>query len=488
MTVILPQNAETASPCSTCRGVGRRQFLGNLSVLSMGALLSACGDGIFDGPESFLDLVAEPIRIQPSNYPELALISGRVIIKPDGRSPMIVERTGAQSFRAFSLTCPHKGTIVAPTTEGYQCPNHGARFARDGTWIGGQNTVDLTPVAVQVESGGALLIGGVVLPPPPPRLSVASTTLLFTVAVNGTNPPAQTVAIENTGGGTLSGLSLAFEYGNDQPTGWLAASLSKLTAPADLTLSVSRGALAAGSYSAVVRIQSSNATNGPQSVAVTLVVVDLTTPPALQLSQSSLALSTTIGKSPGAHTVQIINSGSGTVGALATTIAYGAGATGWLSTSTLNATATPAQLTVRAVTGAVAVGSYSAIITVTGAGVAPVVLQVTLQIAQDGLLVVIADYPALANIGGVADTGQSIYFTPIAVVRTGANSFAAFSRICPHAGSYVQVVNAQSFRCPNHGALFNANGTLMAGSPIQTGSLSARTVRYTPGDPVFYVT
>lgn len=504
MPVKLPTAGETASPCSACRSAGqaadraadqtgdrfvdRRQFLGAASMLSLGALMAACGDGVFDGPEAFLDLIAEPIRVVPSNYPELSLIGGRAIITPVGRSPMVVEKTGLQTYRAFSLTCPHKGTIIAPTAGGYECPNHGARFAKDGQWIGGQDTVDLTPVAISVQSDGTLLVGGVVIPPPPPRLRVAPETLFYTASVGGSNPQPQDISIENTGAGLLSGLSIAIEYSDLQPTGWLAASLSKLNAPATLTLSVSRGTLSAGTYTAYARVSSNVAMNGPQVVIVTLVVIGTNTPPALRLSLGTLALSTTIGKSPAPQSVQIINAGNGTIGALATTISYGAGATGWLSTSSLSSTSTPSTLTVRPATNALAVGSYTAVVTIAGAGVPAVTLSVTLDVAQDGLPVVIAEFPALANVGGVADIGQSINFVPIAVVRTGANSFIALSRICPHAGSYVNVVNAQSFRCPNHGALFNANGSLMSNSPIQTGSLSMRTVRYTPGDTVLYVT
>lgn len=72
----------------------------------------------------------------------------------------------------------------------------------------------------------------------------------------------------------------------------------------------------------------------------------------------------------------------------------------------------------------------------------------------------VADYPALANTGGVATA--TLDGTPIALVRTGGSSFIALSRICPHAGFTIDPV-ANGFLCPGHGAQFNAAGTWTGG-------------------------
>lgn len=487
MTSRPPIVSDSPPACVNCEGVNRRHFLNTASVLSLGAILAACGDGVFDGPEMFLDTVREPIRVRLQDYPTLQLVGGRAVITPPGRSPMLVEVTGLQKYRAFSLTCPHKGTVVQPTADGFLCPNHGARFSKDGQWTGGQSTVDLTPIAVVVESASSLLVGGIVLPPPPPVMALSQSTAAFSVAVSGGNPAPQTIAITNAGGSTLTGLNLSFTYANNQPTGWLAASLSTLSAPSTLTLSVARGSLGAGTYTASVKVSSASASNGEQLLTVTLVVIDTGTPPAIQVSSSAVTMSATVGSSPSAQSVQIINSGSGTIGALTATIAYGTGTPGWLSTSSLSSTSTPSTYTVRPVAAALPAGTYTATISISGAGVPTRTVSVSMTLAQGGLAVTIANWPALANIGGVAGSVGTLNFSPIAIVRTGPNSFTAFSMICPHAGSYINVVNGQSFRCPNHGALFNGNGSLMAGSPIQTGSLQTRSVSYVAGEPVLYV-
>ena len=85
----------------------------------------------------------------------------------------------------------------------------------------------------------------------------------------------------------------------------------------------------------------------------------------------------------------------------------------------------------------------------------------------------LSDYPALASVGGVATV--KIGSTPIAIVRTGASAFAAFSRICPHQGSTIDVTST-GFHCPNHGATFNASGVWIGGE--RTGNLTSYPVQY----------
>ncbi len=89
------------------------------------------------------------------------------------------------------------------------------------------------------------------------------------------------------------------------------------------------------------------------------------------------------------------------------------------------------------------------------------------------LSVQISNYPALANVGGIArvDTGG----TPVAAVRTGTDTFAAFSLICPHFGCTVGI-NGSSFLCPCHGARFTSSGTWSGGQ--RTTNLTALTTDY----------
>jgi len=74
--------------------------------------------------------------------------------------------------------------------------------------------------------------------------------------------------------------------------------------------------------------------------------------------------------------------------------------------------------------------------------------------------VTLANYAALGTVGGIAVVSGA--GTPIAVVRASATQYRAFSLICPHAGTTV-AINGAGFRCPNHGATFNASGAWTGG-------------------------
>jgi Rieske Fe-S protein len=88
----------------------------------------------------------------------------------------------------------------------------------------------------------------------------------------------------------------------------------------------------------------------------------------------------------------------------------------------------------------------------------------------------VSDYAALANVNGVA--ALALNGAPVAVVRTGAASFIALSRVCPHQGSTVNT-SSGGFTCPNHGARFNLSGTWIGGQ--QTSSLRSYATSYDAG-------
>lgn len=85
----------------------------------------------------------------------------------------------------------------------------------------------------------------------------------------------------------------------------------------------------------------------------------------------------------------------------------------------------------------------------------------------------VANYSSLANVNGVA------YVTadgnPLAIVRTGASTFVALSRICPHAGSTVNTASF-GFLCPGHGAEFDETGRWIGGQ--RTSSLTSYPAQY----------
>lgn len=100
-----------------------------------------------------------------------------------------------------------------------------------------------------------------------------------------------------------------------------------------------------------------------------------------------------------------------------------------------------------------------------------------------GLTVRVADYPALATVGGISQVSST--GTPVAVVRSAASTFRAFSLRCPHAGSTVQITGG-AFRCPNHGATFNSSGQWTGGE--RTSSLTELKVTANAAGDVLTIT
>jgi len=90
------------------------------------------------------------------------------------------------------------------------------------------------------------------------------------------------------------------------------------------------------------------------------------------------------------------------------------------------------------------------------------------------LVVDLTQFPALAVVGGVArvDGGTG---TPVGAARISATQFDAYSLICTHQGSTLNL-NGSGWLCPNHGARFDATGKWTGGQ--QTSSLVALTATY----------
>lgn len=153
------------SPLPQCAGcaLSRRDFLAGSVMAAVAAVLTAsCGDGQIGaagptGPTTG----AAGLTIRVADFPALANVGGIARVDGGKGSPVAVVRTGAGSFSAFSLVCPHQGTTINITANGFKCPNHGATFASSGSWIGGQPTSSLTALALTYDAAaGTITIGG----------------------------------------------------------------------------------------------------------------------------------------------------------------------------------------------------------------------------------------------------------------------------------------------------------------------------------------
>ncbi|MDZ7631105.1 MAG: Rieske (2Fe-2S) protein [Gemmatimonadaceae bacterium] len=72
----------------------------------------------------------------------------------------------------------------------------------------------------------------------------------------------------------------------------------------------------------------------------------------------------------------------------------------------------------------------------------------------------VSDFTALNAVGGVAKVRNS---PPVAVARTAASTYVAFSMSCTHQGTTVIIDDDGTIFCPNHGAEFTSLGVWTGG-------------------------
>jgi Rieske Fe-S protein len=141
--------------CNRCVGLDRRAFLEQaIAMLGVSGLV-ACSSDL----QTLPSITAFTIKV--SDYPALASTGGLAVVDNGSRTgdPIAVSRTGANTFLALSLICPHQGTTVEIAGAAFYCPGHGAMFAADGSWTGGQATSSLSRYAVVYDSvAGTLAI------------------------------------------------------------------------------------------------------------------------------------------------------------------------------------------------------------------------------------------------------------------------------------------------------------------------------------------
>jgi hypothetical protein len=193
---------------------------------------------------------------------------------------------------------------------------------------------------------------------PTPVVSLTPSGLTFNATQGGGAPASQTIAVTEASGGALTGLGVSFSYGGGWASG-LSGSFDTTTAPATLTVSATQGVLAPGTYTAMGTVSGSGATSG--TFNVTLIVAPDPVAPGLGVSETRCVVNATVGgANPPAGTIGVRNVGGGVLNGLALgAISYGGG---WASglTATLNQTTAPAVVTFQATTGALAVGKYTA--------------------------------------------------------------------------------------------------------------------------------
>lgn len=154
------QPAPKSGGCAHCGGeatTSRRAFLATSTASALTAmLLAACGGGA--GTDSTgVQTGPVTLTVHVSDYAALANVGGIARVDQGGGVPVAAVRTGASTFAAFSLICPHFGCTVGITGASFQCPCHGAQFSSAGVWTGGQRTSNLTSLATSFDATTGVL-------------------------------------------------------------------------------------------------------------------------------------------------------------------------------------------------------------------------------------------------------------------------------------------------------------------------------------------
>lgn len=98
------------------------------------------------------------VEVRVGAIPALARVGGAVSIGTVKGQPAGLARTGASTYVAFSLRCPHQGAVVQRDASGWFCPAHGSQFQADGALELGPATSRL-PRLRAVMSRGRVIVG-----------------------------------------------------------------------------------------------------------------------------------------------------------------------------------------------------------------------------------------------------------------------------------------------------------------------------------------
>lgn len=142
--------------------VDRRTFVSRSALAAASALLAgACAGGSNTTGPGGTPGGNGTLSVTIANYPALGPVGGIARVDSGQGTPVAAVRTSATTFAAFSLICPHFGCTVGIASGSFACPCHGARFASNGHWTGGQSTGNLSPLNASYDpTAGVLTITG----------------------------------------------------------------------------------------------------------------------------------------------------------------------------------------------------------------------------------------------------------------------------------------------------------------------------------------
>ncbi len=219
--------------------MGARRFAGLLAASAL--LLLACREVLTDLP----DVRVRSVTVSPDS-------SDLVIGTTSSLNDFPLDQTGA-----FRPGRPVTWVSADPSI---------ATVDDTGGLVGvSAGTVTITATVDGMQGSARVRVGT------QPAIGLAATTATFNSQAGQASPSPQTVAITNTGGLSLTGITLGTIQYTGAQQNWLLPSLSTTIAPATLTLTpLTTGIFTAGSYTATLPVTSAVAGNSPQTITITL--------------------------------------------------------------------------------------------------------------------------------------------------------------------------------------------------------------------------
>jgi uncharacterized protein (TIGR03437 family) len=240
-----------------------------------------------------------------------AAVSSSLIVNNQGLTAVSFTASAAVTSKSDWLSVsPASGSVPAGSSGSIQVTANPSGLAL-GVY-NGQVNVDVSgglvvvPVLLIVGDNGA-------------NLQLSGTGASFVAAFGGSAPAAQTLQVQNTGAGDLTGLTATTTVTGSEPN-WLHASIaagfaSQTSTP--FTITVDPGSLPAGMYYGQVNFTMPKAANSPQSVSVQM-QVNAGAPPTFQPGAVIVVVPSdsntgAIGPAPPPSQVMITNPGLSTV-------------------------------------------------------------------------------------------------------------------------------------------------------------------------------
>ena len=272
--------------------------------------------------------------------------------------------------------------------------------------IAGGGTTKQVPITITVTSSSAT-----------PAIGLNTTSLGFAGTVGGTNPSAQSLAVSNVGGGTLS-------WAASDNAAWLTLTPVSGTNSGTVTASVNLTGLAVGTYNATVTLSATGAT--AKTVPVTLTMTATTAGATIGFSPTGLTFTGTVGgTNPATKPISISNTGGGTLSWTASDNAA------WLTLSPASGTNNGTVTASVNMTG-LAAGTYNGIITVTASGSTNTPQQIpvsfTLSATTAGTATLAWNAGTDSDLAGYKvyrGTGSGTYGAPLATLPKTTTNYTA---------------------------------------------------------------